>query len=155
MMRIVVVGLSYKTAPVEIRERFSFSQPALEAGLTELYKKRSVEECLILSTCNRVEIYAVSENIDNCVEEIKEFLAEFHKVPPESFSPYLYLHIGHMAVRHMFRVASSMESMIIGEPQILGQIKQAYRTAVLKRTAGLILTRLCHVAFSVAKSVSV
>ncbi|HEX3036421.1 MAG TPA: glutamyl-tRNA reductase [Thermodesulfobacteriota bacterium] len=152
-MRVVVVGLSYKTAPVEVRERFSFSQPVLEAALTELYKKASVEECLILSTCNRVEIYAVSENIDNCVEGIKEFLSEFHKVSPESFSSYLYISIGHMAIRHMFRVASSIESMVIGEPQILGQIKQAYKIAVLKRTVGLILTRLCHVAFSVAKRV--
>lgn len=152
-MRIVVVGLSYKTAPVEIRERFAFSQFALEAGLTELYKKKSVEECLILSTCNRVEVYAVSENVESCVEEIKDFFSEFHKVPVEFFSSYLEVSIGHIAVSHLLRVASSMESMIVGEPQILGQIKQAYKTAILKKTSRLILTRLCHVAFSIAKRV--
>ncbi|HEY7534569.1 MAG TPA: glutamyl-tRNA reductase [Thermodesulfobacteriota bacterium] len=151
-MRVVLVGLNHKTAPVEVRERFSFSQAQIEAGLSKLLE-RNVEECLILSTCNRVEVYAVSENAEECIEEIKNFLSEFHKVSLNSFSPYLYLMLDQTAVRHLFMVASSLDSMVIGEPQILGQVKEAYRAAHVKRTSGLILNRLFHSAFFVAKRV--
>lgn len=153
MHRIVVVGLSHKTAPVEIREKFSFNQQELESGLEDLYTRENIEECLIVSTCNRVEIYAVSENADACVEDIKEFLSGFHSVPAEIFSSYLYISTGNMAVRHLYKVAAGIDSMVVGEPQILGQIKQAYKTAAEKSTAGLILNRLCHSAFFVAKRV--
>jgi glutamyl-tRNA reductase len=153
MMRIVLVGLNHKTAPVEIRERFSFSKPALDSGLAILSEKKNIEECSLLSTCNRVEVYAVSENADECVGEIKEFLSEFHKIPPEFFAPYLYVLVGHTAVGHLFRVASSLDSLVIGEPQILGQVKESYMTANLKGTTGLILNRLFHGAFFVAKRV--
>ncbi len=153
MLRTVVVGFSHKTAPVEIRERFSFTPQEVESALPKLAAKPFVGECAILSTCNRVEIYSVSENIDKCVESIKEFLSEFHNIPVEEFSPYLYISIGHMAVRHLFRVASSIDSMVVGEPQILGQVKDAYKIATLKNTVGLILNRLFHSAFFVAKRV--
>ncbi|MFI5323361.1 MAG: glutamyl-tRNA reductase [Thermodesulfobacteriota bacterium] len=153
MQRIIVVGLSHKTAPVEIRERLSFNQEAIESGLSMLSSKKHIEECMIISTCNRVEIYAVSENADICVESVKEFLSEFHSISQDDFSPYLYISIGHMAVRHFYKVASGIDSMIVGEPQILGQLKQAYKTAALKATAGLILNRLSHSAFFVAKRV--
>lgn len=153
MHRIVVVGLDYRSAPVELRERLAFSQSMLESGLEELGGKGYVQECVILSTCNRVEVYAVSENIDECVESIRGFLSDFHRVPLDSFAHALYISIGHMAIRHLFGVASSIESMVIGEPQILGQVKQAYKTAVLKQTVGLILNRLFHTAFSVGKKV--
>jgi glutamyl-tRNA reductase len=153
MQRIIVVGLSHKTAPVEIRERFSFNQEELEDGLVTLASKSHIEECMIVSTCNRVEVYAVSENADGCVESVKEFLSEFHSIAKDAFSPYLYVSAGHMAVRHFYKVASGIDSMVVGEPQILGQIKQAYKTAVIKGTAGLILNRLSHSAFFVAKRV--
>jgi glutamyl-tRNA reductase len=153
MMQIVVVGLSHKTAPVEIRECFSFHEPAFDVGLEELHKKRSIEECLILSTCNRVEVYAVSEDAETCVEDIKRFLSEFHDVKEEHFSSYLYTLTGRSAVRHLFRVASSLDSMVIGEPQILGQVKEAFRVAANKGTVRLILSRLFHTAFFVAKKV--
>ncbi len=153
MQRIIVVGLSHKTAPVEIRERFSFSQEELEDGLVTLSAKNHIEECMIVSTCNRVEVYAVSENADGCVDSVKEFLSEFHSIAEGAFSPYLYVSIGHMAVRHFYKVATGIDSMVVGEPQILGQIKQAYKTAVIKSTAGLILNRLSHSAFFVAKRV--
>lgn len=153
MQRIIVVGLSHKTAPVEIRERFSFNQEELESGLVMLSSKQHVEECMIVSTCNRVEVYAFSENSDGCVESVKEFLSEFHSISQDVFAPYLYVSIGHMAVRHFYKVASGIDSMVVGEPQILGQIKQAYKTAALKGTAGLILNRLSHSAFFVAKRV--
>lgn len=153
MQRIIVVGLSHKTAPVEIRERLSFNQEAIESGLSMLSSKKHIEECMIISTCNRVEIYAVSENADICVESVKEFLSEFHSISQDDFSPYLYISIGHMAVRHFYKVASGIDSMVVGEPQILGQLKQAYKTAALKATTGLILNRLSHSAFFVAKRV--
>lgn len=153
MQRIIVVGLSHKTAPVEIRERFSFTREGLEDGLVTLASKGRIEECMIVSTCNRVEVYAVSENADACIESVKEFLSEFHSIAVDAFSPYLYVSTGHMAVRHFYKVASGMDSMVVGEPQILGQIKQAYKTAVIKGTAGLILNRLSHSAFFVAKRV--
>ncbi len=153
MQRIIVVGLSHKTAPVEIRERFSFTREGLEDGLTWLFSKNHIEECMIVSTCNRVEVYAVSENAEGSVESAKEFLSEFHSIPKDVFSPYLYVSIGHMAVRHLYKVASGIDSMVVGEPQILGQLKQAYKSAVLKGTAGLILNRLAHSSFFVAKRV--
>jgi glutamyl-tRNA reductase len=153
MQRIVVVGLSHKTAPIEIRERFSFNQEELESGLTALSSKSNVEECLILSTCNRVEIYAVSENTEACVEDVKDFLSEFHDTPEEVFSPHLYISTGNLAVRHIYKVASGIDSMVVGEPQILGQIKQAYKAAFSRGTAGLIMNRLCHSAFFVAKRI--
>jgi glutamyl-tRNA reductase len=153
MMQIVLVGLNHKSTPVEVRERFSFSKDALQEGLVKLYQKKSVEECSVLSTCNRIEVYAVSANADECVKEIKEFLCEFHKIPLEFFSSYLYVFVGHIAVGHLFRVASSLDSMVIGESQILGQVKEAYKTANLKGTTGLILNRLFHSAFFVAKKV--
>ena len=153
MIQIVLVGLNHKSTPVEVRELFSFSQDALEDGLVKLYQKKSIEECAMLSTCNRVEVYAVSGNADECVGEIKEFLCEFHKMPLGFFSPYLYVLMGHTAVGHLFRVASSLDSMVIGEPQILGQVKEAYKVANLKGTTGLILNRLFHSAFFIAKKV--
>ena len=153
MVEIVVVGLSHKTAPVEIRECFSFSQSVSDFTVSELHKKDSVEECLILSTCNRVEVYAVSENAEQCITEIKEFLSEFHKVPLEFFASYLYSFVGPEAAGHLFKVTSSLDSMLVGEPQILGQVKQAYKTAASKQTIGLILNRLFHHAFFVAKRV--
>src|SRR5690606_33731050 len=102
---------NYKTAPVEVRERFSFSKSMLESGLLALKSKKSVEECCILSTCNRTEIYAVSKDIDDCVKDIKEFLCEFHHVPLEAFSSYLHVLTDRKAINHLFRVASSLDSM--------------------------------------------
>jgi glutamyl-tRNA reductase len=153
MLHIVVLGINYKTAPVEVRERFSFSKSMLESGLLALKSKKSVEECCILSTCNRMEIYAVSKDIDDCVKDMKEFLCEFHQVPLEAFSSYLHVLADRKAINHLFRVASSLDSMVVGEPQILGQVKEAYRVASSSGTTGLILNRLFHTAFFVAKKV--
>lgn len=153
MLRTLVLGISHKTAPVEIRELFSFSQESLEGGVRQLLEKDHIEECAILSTCNRVEIYAVSENVELCLESMKEFLSEFHDVPEETFSPHIYYSIGHMAVRHLFKVASSIDSMVVGEPQVLGQVKESYKIAAGQGTAGLILNRLFHTSFFVAKRI--
>ncbi|MGB2690903.1 MAG: glutamyl-tRNA reductase [Thermodesulfobacteriota bacterium] len=153
MLRTVVLGISYKTAPIEVRELFSFSQDNLESGVRQLKDKNHIEECVILSTCNRVEIYAVSENVESCLESIKSFLSEFHGIAEETFSPHLYYSIGHMAVRHLFNVASSIDSMVVGEPQVLGQVKGSYKIAAAQGTTGVILNRLFHTSFFVAKRI--
>lgn len=153
MLRTVVLGISHKTAPVEVRELLSFSADEIELGLNRLIKKNHVEECAIISTCNRVEIYAATENVEFCLESIKDFLSEFHDVPRETLLPHIYYSIGHMAVRHLFNVASSIDSMVLGEPQVLGQVKQSYKLAAAQRTVGLILNRLFHSSFFVAKRI--
>ena len=153
MLRTVVLGISHKTAPIEIRELFSFSKENIENAISELNNRPHVEECVIISTCNRIEIYAVSENIEACLASITDFLSEFHDVPKETFSPHIYYSIGHMAVRHLFYVASSIDSMVVGEPQVLGQVKESYKVAAAQGTTGVILNRLFHTAFFVAKRI--
>jgi len=152
-MRVILVGLNHKTAPVEVRERFAFPPASVEVGLRRLHERKSVEECVILSTCNRVEVYAVTENEEECIEGIKGFLSEFHRVPLDFFLSYIYILKGRIVVRHLLRVASSLDSMVLGEPQILGQVKEAYATASERGTTGIVLNRLFHRAFSVAKRV--
>jgi glutamyl-tRNA reductase len=152
-MNILVVGLSHKTAPVEIREKIAFSPTAMEKPLREMVNLPGITEGVIVSTCNRVELYATSRNPDGGMAQLKSFLAEYHGLDPEVIESHLYDYQGEEAIRHVFRVASSLDSMVIGEPQILGQIKTAYGYATEFKTAGLILNRFLHKAFSVAKRV--
>jgi len=152
-MHIVVVGLSHHTAPVEIRERLAFAPTAMEKPLRQMMALPAVAEALIVSTCNRVELYAATKDPDTATAALRRFLADYHGVVLEEVEQHLYDNQGEEAIRHLFRVASSLDSMIIGEPQILGQIKTAYGYAVEFKTAGLILNRFLHKAFSVAKRV--
>jgi glutamyl-tRNA reductase len=152
-MHIVVVGLSHHTAPVEIRERLAFAPTAMEKPLSQMVRLPAVAEALIVSTCNRVELYAATKEPDTAIASLRRFVADFHGVVLEEVQQHLYDSQGEEAIRHLFRVASSLDSMIIGEPQILGQIKTAYGYAVEFKTAGLILNRFLHKAFSVAKRV--
>jgi glutamyl-tRNA reductase len=152
-MNILVVGLSHKTAPVEIREKIAFSPTGMEKPLREMVNLPGITEGVIVSTCNRVELYATSRNPDGGMAQLKSFLAEYHGLDPEVIESHLYDYQGEEAIRHVFRVASSLDSMVIGEPQILGQIKTAYGYATEFKTAGLILNRFLHKAFSVAKRV--
>ena len=124
-MQFALVGLSHKTAPVEIRERLAFPSESLRAALTLLVDRKQVSEAMILSTCNRVEVVAEGSN-DGL---IREFLCEYHRIPHDSVSNHLYSFRNADAIRHVFRVAASLDSMMIGEPQILGQVKEAYRIA--------------------------
>ena len=153
MLRVVLVGISHKTAPVEIRELFTFSGDEAASAISGIKDMDGIEECMVLSTCNRTEIYAATDNADVCVESVKSYLSESSGLAADEFSPYIYISIGHMAARHLYKVACGIDSMVVGEPQILGQVKDAYKTAVLKQSAGLILNRLCHSAFFVAKRV--
>ncbi len=151
--KIVLVGLNHRTAPVEVRERFALEKSG-EHPLAVLKRELpEAEEALFLSTCNRVEFLLVSRDPEKAVRGLKEFLARRTGLPIAQFEPHLYLYENREAVRHLFRVASGLDSMVLGEPQILGQVKEAYREAVEHRTTGPILNRLLHKTFSVAKRV--
>ncbi len=153
MLDILLLGLNHKTAPIELRECIAFSADETADALETLQKNPDVSETMLFSTCNRVEILLVTKNRAGAVEAVKKFIAEFKQVPVTAFEESFYIHTGDQAVRHVFRVASSLDSMMVGEPQILGQIKEAYQTAALKQTPGVILNRLLPRAFSVAKRV--
>ena len=152
-MNIVVVGLSHKTASVEIREKVAFGPNLMEKPLQELVVLPDINEAVIVSTCNRVEIYAATHDMAGGMARLKRFLAEFHNLSLDFLEPHLYGYHGEAAIRHLFRVASSLDSMVVGEPQILGQIKTAYGYAAEYKASGIILNRFLHKAFSVAKRV--
>lgn len=152
-MELLVVGLNHKTAPIEIRESLAFKEDELEEAFQKVHSLPSLKENMILSTCNRVEIYAVARELEVALHILKEFLSQYHGIPLKDFEKSLYAPTGEEAVRHLFRVASSLDSMVIGEPQILGQLKEAYHLAQQAKTSGLILHRLLHRAFHVAKRV--
>jgi len=153
MSDIVLIGLNHKTAPVEIRECLAFSRDETEVALETLQNHPAIEEVVLISTCNRVEVLMTTENRHRAVEAVNIFLSKSKNVPYENFKESLYLYHDDEAVRHIFRVAASLDSMMVGEPQILGQIKEAYREAIEKKASGVILNRLLHRTFSVAKRV--
>ena len=154
-MSIVLVGINHKSAPVEVRERLAFTEEACSTGLHTLVDGEIVREGLIVSTCNRVEVLAEtsSERLKDSIERVNQFLSRTDSVPPSFFETHLYQHTDDEAVRHLFRVASSLDSMVVGEPQVLGQVRRAYSIALEAGTAGRILNRLVHHAFRVAKRV--
>lgn len=154
-MSIVLVGLNHKTAPVEVRERFALGDEACAANLHLLVDRETLREALIVSTCNRVEVLAAidEQSVPAAIERIKHFFSELYSPPSELDDSCLYVYEDEQAVRHLFRVASSLDSMIVGEPQILGQVRRAYALAVREGTAGRVLHRLVHHAFRVAKRV--
>jgi glutamyl-tRNA reductase len=132
MLDIVLLGLNHKTAPVELRECLAFSKDETSAVLKAFQELPVISEAVLISTCNRVEILMATEDKSNAVKAVKIFLSEFKKLPVHEFENSLYIHNGDDAVRHIFRVASSLDSMVVGEPQILGQIKEAYKMATFK-----------------------
>ena len=155
MLDILLLGINHKTAPVEVRECIAFSEVESKSALQSLLQKNFIKEALLFSTCNRVEILLVTNNKTQAVEETKAFIAEFNKIPMEMFADALYIHEGDDAVRHVFRVASSLDSMVVGEPQILGQVKAAYRAATEEKTSGVVLNRLLSPKGFAPKPVSV
>jgi glutamyl-tRNA reductase len=152
-MRLVLAGVSHRTAPVETRERLAFPETRLGAALQDLAGRPGISEACILSTCNRVEItLAAEENVD-VQEALREFLAAVHNVDCMNLGPQFYTYEGTEAIRHLFRVAASLDSMILGEPQILGQMKQAYAAARNEGVVGGLLDNVLTNAFRVAKRV--
>jgi glutamyl-tRNA reductase len=154
-MSIVLVGINHKSAPVEVRERLAFTEEACSAGLRMLVDGDVVREGLIVSTCNRVEVLAEtpSDRMSETIERVNRFLSKTDSLPRSLFETHLYQHTDDQAVRHLFRVTSSLDSMVVGEPQVLGQVRRAYSIALEAGTAGRILNRLVHHAFRVAKRV--
>jgi glutamyl-tRNA reductase len=154
-MSIILVGLNHKTAPVEVRERLAFTDEACAETLQTLVDGELISEGLIVSTCNRVEVLAATRgsNGDEGAARISTFLSETRRLPDGFFVNHLYTHANEEAVRHVFRVASSLDSMVVGEPQVLGQVRRAYSNAVTAGTAGRVLHRLVHHALHVAKRV--
>jgi glutamyl-tRNA reductase len=152
-MNIIVVGLSHKTAGVEVREKVAFAPTQMEKPLNAVVALPDITEAVIVSTCNRVEIYATTRDVAGGMARLKRFLADYHNIPLESLESHLYSYHGEDATRHVFRVASSLDSMVVGEPQILGQIKTSYGYAAEYKSSGIILNRFLHKAFSVAKRV--
>ncbi len=151
-MPIVLVGLSHKTAPVELREKVCMPDMALPDQLARL-KSPPVPECVIVSTCNRVEVLAHCPEAHAGITAIKQYLAAGSGIAFSDVEPHFYTLAGSKAIQHIFRVASSLDSMMVGEPQILGQIKNAFAAASKEGATGVVLNRLMHKAFSVAKRV--
>jgi glutamyl-tRNA reductase len=151
-LSIVLIGLNHETAPVEIRERLTFGGDR-ELPFTLIRKIPFVKEFIFLSTCNRVEVLMTTPDPANAEMEIKKVFTESNGIPLGDFERCLYSYHEEEAVKHLFRVAASLDSMVLGEPQILGQIKDAYRQAADQKTSGVILNRLLHKTFSVAKRV--
>jgi len=150
---ILVLGLNHKTAPVEIREQLAFSEEESAHALEMLHNQDNIRELALLSTCNRVELIMAAKNSVKAVETAKTLMSRLKNIPIVKFDQMLYIIKGDDAVRHIFRVASSLDSLVVGEPQILGQIKDAYRMAIEKKTGGVILNRLLHRTFFIAKRV--
>jgi glutamyl-tRNA reductase len=152
-MKLLITGLSHHTAPVEVRERLAFEENTLLDALDRLRRRPGMIEGMILSTCNRVEVAVTAEEQSDAEGSIERFLAESRSVERDWVSPYLYRYNGPDAIRHLFRVASSLDSMVVGEPQILGQLKSAYALAkecgAISGYLDLVMTR----AFNVAKRV--
>src|SRR5215204_6031703 len=154
-MSIVLVGVNHKTAPIEVRELLAFSDQSCADGLRRLVDGEVVREGLIVSTCNRVEVLSATspDQHDEGTARITDFLDNTRKLPPGFLTKHIYQHRDEEAVRHLFRVASSLDSMVVGEPQVLGQVRHAYSLALEAGTAGRVLNRLVHHTFRVAKRV--
>ncbi|MBI5026046.1 MAG: glutamyl-tRNA reductase [Nitrospirae bacterium] len=152
-MNILVIGLNHKTADVEVREKLAFEGPKLAEATSALKSFPEVQESLIISTCNRVEICANVRELESGVERVKTFLSNFHDIPRDALDKGLYVYSGREALCHIFKVASSLDSMVVGEPQILGQFKEAFDFALKNRSTGVLLNRLMKKAISVAKRV--
>ncbi len=153
-MEIIVVGLNHRTAPVDIREKLSIPESELRDALIRLKSLHGIDEGLILSTCNRVEVYAVVQNIQTGFHRVKEFFAELQSgLPSDKWISCLYLYSAREAIHHVFRVAASLDSMVVGEPQILGQMKESFEAAMHQKATGVVLNKILRKAISVAKRV--
>jgi glutamyl-tRNA reductase len=153
-MIVSVTGLNHKTASVEVRERLALSVDQVERALSRLFHAYAVSEAVLLSTCNRVEIYSVCpREQDGKAQPIADFFADFFSVPKALYELSLYRYEGEKAARHLFRVASSLDSMVVGEPQILGQVKEWFQACVRHNAVGVVLNEMLQRALRVGKKV--
>ena len=153
-MSIVAVGINHKTAPVAVREKISFNPDKLSVALQEMLSAVQCREVAILSTCNRTELYLVQEgDVEHTQARLVQWLESYHNVPASTILPSIYWHLDQQAVNHMMRVACGLDSLVLGEPQILGQMKQAYSQAKAAGSMALVMDRLFQRTFGVAKQV--
>ena len=153
-MKIVVLGLNHKTASVEIREKLAFDAEAAGRALRELKGRFPQAEFVLLSTCNRVELYCAAKQCQGAdPDRLAEFLSRFQNVELDAFRQFLYAYENEDAVRHLLTVASSLDSLVVGEAQIIGQVKESYRLACAAKTTGKVLNRLFHCAFATSKQI--
>jgi len=152
-MQVILLGVSHRTAPVELRERLDFSSRDLGAAVEALALRPSAAESVVLSTCNRSEIYVVCDDAARARDEVTAFLSDYHGLPAADFTPHLFSHDNEAAVRHLFRVAAGLDSIVVGEPQILGQVKDAFQAASERHRTGPLLSKLFHWSFLVGKRV--
>jgi glutamyl-tRNA reductase len=152
-VHLVLVGISHRTAPVELRERIDFQARGLEASLRALAARGAVREAVVLSTCNRAELYGVADDVDQGRSAFVDFITDFHNVDRQSLQPHVYEVADLDVARHLFRVAAGLDSLVVGEPQILGQVKEAHSVAGATHVVGPFLNRLFHSSFAVGKRV--
>jgi glutamyl-tRNA reductase len=153
-MNLLLVGISHRTAPIEVRERVDFQTRTVAAeALAALAARGSAREAVIVSTCNRAELYVACDEAATTRADLVRFLADFNGVAPADLTPHLYDVTDLDMARHLFRVAAGLDSLVVGEPQILGQVKDAHTVATDVRTAGPVLNRLFHASFAVGKRV--
>src|SRR5205823_2157766 len=153
LMKLVVVGISHRTAPVELRERVDFNVRGVREALVALAERGSTREAVIVSTCNRAEIYAACDDAKRTRDDVARFISDFNEVPPAEVAPRVQELVDLDAARHLFRVAGGLDSLVVGEPQILGQVKEAHTAAAEAQTVGPMLNRLFHSCFAVGKRV--
>jgi glutamyl-tRNA reductase len=150
-MHIIVVGLNYRTAPVEVRERFAFSEKDLPIALKQLQQTKSIMECVIVATCNRTELYAVVDRPHLCGHYIRSFMEQWFKLPRDQFTADLYMYEDEKAIEHLFRVTCGLDSMVIGETQILGQVRNAFLLAQEQKTTGTLFNSIFKQGITLAK----
>ena len=150
-MSLITLGINHKTAPLELRERLAFTPQSLPEALSSLKKLSHIEEASILSTCNRTELYCVTSEDND--QTIIEWFSQFHGLDTNLIREHLYVHAHEQTIRHAMEVASGLDSMVLGEPQIAGQMKDAYALANEHGTIGQLLSKLFQRAFAVSKQV--
>ena len=152
-MDLFLLGVSHHTAPVDLRERVDFPKRGLVEALGELAKGPAPAEAVVLTTCNRAEIYVSCEDAESTHTELSEFMSQFHGVPTGELTPHLYARQGKEVARHLFRVAAGLDSLVVGEPQIFGQVKDAYAIAARQGSTGILLNKLFPWSFNVGKRI--
>jgi len=152
-MHVLLLGISHRTAPVELREQLDFQARGLSAALGQLRTLRTTREAVVVSTCNRAELYAVCEDLAPARHDLLSFISDFHSVDPSTVQPHVYNVEDLDAARHLFRVAAGLDSLVVGEPQILVQVKEAHTAATEAQAVGPVLNRLFHSSFAVGKRV--
>jgi glutamyl-tRNA reductase len=152
-MHLLLVGISHKTAPVELRERVDFQVRGIGSTLTTLAARGSTREAVVLSTCNRAELYVACDDVEATRADLVRFIGELNGIDRPIIAPHVYDSTDLDAARHLFRVAAGLDSLVVGEPQILGQVKQAHATAHEVQVVGPVLNRLFHSSFAVGKRV--